>query len=88
MTTDVLDDPNAKLTIRQKVLVAKDRAGDELATLLNDANGYWNLKPEDKKAVERIARFLGMPDSRQTTLDEAEKLCLLNGEEYLFWEPA
>jgi len=75
-----------ELTIAQQVLVAKDRAMDELTEINNDAHGFWNLDPERMTRAMQIGLFIGLDNDQQSTLDMADKLGFINGEEDMFWQ--
>lgn len=74
------------VTIRQKIQVAKDRALDELGGINDEAHGYWNMDRKTRRRVFDIARFLHMPDMGQATLDAADRLGFINGDEGMFFD--
>jgi Tol biopolymer transport system component len=67
-------------TTKQIVMVAKDRAIDELYDLTGD--GYWNRSAKDRSQIRKIAKAIAMPDGKSI----AALKSWINGEEYMFFE--
>jgi len=69
------------LSVEERVMVAKDRALDDLINLTGD--GYWHRTPEIRKQIRDIASKLAMPDNSKKTLKALRSY--INGEEHLFF---
>lgn len=72
---------------KEQVMVAKDRAIDELTDLIRTARGYWNLTPDEMRRVQEVGSFLAMPDEHEVAWVAADALGFLNGEEEMFFRP-
>lgn len=73
------------LSTKQKVMVGKDRAIDELYDIIRINSGYWDLSPERSARIKTIANLLTMDDDSEDALKEADRLGFINGEEELFY---
>ncbi len=74
------------ITTKQRVLVAKDRALDDLSDLVRSNHGYLHFDDENKRLVNRIATLLCMVNSDPATLVFAKHIGYINGEEEVFFE--
>ena len=74
-----------KTTIWQKVSVGKDRAIDELADMVNQVHGFFNLDQKERKRVMLIGRLLSMPTNSHNTLNALNTAGFINNEEYQFF---
>jgi hypothetical protein len=73
-----------KLTVAQKIMVAKDRAVDDLRDLVNA--GYWNLSDNDKRIARKIATMIASPDDDKKTLAALKRGGYVSGNEGMFYD--
>lgn len=72
------------ITTEQVIAVAKDRAIDELYSIITGNQGYWNLKPSQKKHIQKLATLIALPDSSKDTLDALAKF--VDGQEGVYYD--
>ncbi len=73
-----------KITVAQVIMVAKDRAVDDLRDLVGA--GYWRLDAKGKRSARKMARLISMPDNDKNTLSALKRGGYVNGEEGAFYD--
>lgn len=71
-----------KLSISEIVVIAKDRAIDQMTDY---PDSYSLLSEGQRETIRELASFISMPDDKKETLKIAEKLNLVSGDEDEFY---
>ena len=69
------------LNVKRTIEIGKDRALNELCSMVNTARGYSNLDENARKRVRKIADIISLPDDYAYVITALDQLGFINGEE-------
>ena len=72
-------------TLKQKIMVGKDRLLDDLSDMNYQNGGYWSIPIKERNRIKKMGQALIGNDNDPETLTLLDKLGYINGTEGSFF---